>query len=581
MIEKARYGSDLMVDVLKGYDIPYVALNPGSSFRGLHDSLVNYGAGSPAIIQCTHEKIALGIAHGYAKASGRIMAAAVHNVVGLLNSSLGVYFAYADRIPLLLLGGAGPMALEHRRPRTDWFHVANMQGNAVRDFTKWDDQPHSIESVAPSMARGYKQATTQPTGPVYIALDAGLQEMELSPGPGMPDFDRLGTPSRLAADPAALVELAEMMLEAKCPVLIPGYLGENPDNVAELVQLAEMLGAAVVDTNIRLNFPNRHPLNLRGTDVVAEADLVVLLDVQDPGVHLARADWSTRSNTSLLRPNTKVASLGLADLSIGSWSHEFGGLYELDLEILSDPSLALPALKSLCEARLTEETQTEQTTRIQRKQRFAAIHADRWTKWRTQAQADADLSPVATSRLCEETWKVIQNYDWVLTAGTANDWALRIWDFDAPYRHPGASLGAASQFALSLGVALAHKGSGRLVVDLQPDGDMLFDIGALWTAAYYDIPILLIMVNNRAYYNDMFHQELIARERNRPVENAHIGQELTDPAPDFAKLARAFGWHATGPIEDPAELSDAIAEAAHYVSTHGRPALVDVICQLR
>jgi acetolactate synthase I/II/III large subunit len=576
-----KFGSDVMVDVLRAYDIEYIALNPGSSFRGLHDSLVNYADGSPAIVQTTHEKIALGIAHGYAKASGKMMAAAVHNVVGLLNSSLGLYFAYTDRVPLLLLGGAGPMALEHRRPRTDWFHVANVQGNAVRDFTKWDDQPASLESVPLAMARAYKQATMPPRGPVYIALDADIQEREVLEDLEPPDFRRLGTPTGIAPDEASLQRLAELLVLADCPVLVPGHVGPDPASFRAMIDLAEVLGAGVVDTGIRLAFPNRHPLALHGTDIVREADVVVFIDVHDPGAYLVEADWTTRTNRTVIRSDARVASLGLSELNIGSWSHEFGGLYEFDIDIVAEPALGLPRLVEACRALVAARSSDEELARAARRRRFAELHTDRWSAWQTQAEDEAGLAPVATSRLAAATWEVVRRYDWVLTAGTANDWARRLWDFDLPYRHPGGSLGAASQFSLSLGVALAHKGTGRLVVDLQPDGDLLYDVGALWTAAHYDIPLLVVMFNNRAYYNDLMHQELVARHRSRPVENAHIGQELSAPAPDFAGLARSFGWRAWGPVSEPERLVSQIAEAADYVINAGKPALVDVVCQMK
>ena len=207
------------------------------------------------------------------------------------------------------------------------------------------------------------------------------------------------------------------------------------------------------------------------------------------------------------------------------------------------------------------------------------FHEETWNEWQTEAGREAGLSPVSTSRLAAETWDVVKEHDWVLTAGTARDWAPRLWDFDRPYRHPGRSLGTATQIGISLGVALAHKDSRRLVVDLQPDGDLMFDLGALWIAAYHRLPLLVVMFNNRAYYNDWEHQERIARERGTPVENAYVGMEIDKPAPDFAAAARALGWHGEGPIENPDELGAAIARAAEVVVGERRPALVDVICQ--
>ncbi len=175
-----RYQSDVIVDMIKLYDFPAIPLNPGASYRGLHDSLVNYGENDPPMILCNHEKIAIQIAHGYTKATGKPMAAAVHNVVGLLHAPLAVYYAYIDRCPVFLIGATGPMDEKLRRPFIDWIHTAFAQGSAVRDFTKWDYQPGSVHGIPDSFARAYSIMMTEPQGPVYMVYDAGIQEAELT-----------------------------------------------------------------------------------------------------------------------------------------------------------------------------------------------------------------------------------------------------------------------------------------------------------------------------------------------------------------------------------------------------------------
>ncbi|HVR78401.1 MAG TPA: thiamine pyrophosphate-binding protein [Acidimicrobiia bacterium] len=571
-----RYGSDLMVDAIKACGFRYVALNPGSSFRGLHDSLVNYGGNRPEMILCPHEKVAVGLAHGYAKASGEPMAVILHDLVGLLHGAMGIYYAYTDRIPMMVLGGAGPMASDRRRPNIDWIHTANVQGDAVRDYTKWDDQPFSIGAVGESIARGYRVAMAEPRGPVYIALDAGHQEDELDGSEPFPDFSRLRIPSRIAPDPAALDRLADLLLRAERPVAVVGYAGRDPGAFHLLVELAELVGMGVVDTNTRLNFPNRHPLNVTGTSAIEEADCVLFIDVKDFGKPTQVLDSVSRRIRSRIASGATVLDLGFNEVGISAWSHDFAQLHEVDLQVTGDTAIALPLLVELCRDRTRG-----QGARAAWAQRCAALHDQAWNTWQQQAARDHDLSPVATSRLAAEVWAVAQEHDWVLTAGTANRWALRLWDFDQPYRHPGGSLGTATQISISLGVALAHRDQGRLVVDLQPDGDLMFDVGALWVAAAYQIPLLVVMYNNRAYYNDWEHQERMAHLRGTPLENAAIGMEIDHPAPDFAAIARAFGWHGEGPISDPARVRGAITRAAEVVMGTGRPALVDVVCQHR
>ncbi|MGH8947114.1 MAG: thiamine pyrophosphate-binding protein, partial [Acidimicrobiia bacterium] len=515
---------------------------------------------------------------GYAKASGEPMAVILHDVVGLLHGAMGIYYAYIDRIPMMLLGGAGPMASDRRRPSIDWIHTANVQGNAVRDYTKWDDQPFSVEAVGESIARGYRIAMSEPRGPVYIALDAGLQEDELHGEESLPDFSRLGPPSPIAPDPAALSRLADRLLGAARPVAVVGYAGRDPAAFNTLVALAEELGMGVVDTNIRLNFPTRHPLNVTGTSAIEESDCVLFIDVKDFGKPTQTLDSATRQIRSRIPPEAIILDIGFNDLGISAWSHDFAQVHEVDLQVTADTSLALPQLLEVCRKRTAADGNSRDPAWSRR---CARLHDEVRRSWEEGAKKEHDVVPVATSRTASEVWSAIRDYDWVLTAGTIGDWALRTWDFDRPYRHPGRSLGTATQISISLGTALAHRDRGRLVVDLQPDGDLMFDVGALWVAAAHRIPLLVVMFNNRAYYNDWQHQERMARLRGTPVENASIGMEIDGPAPDFAAIARGFGWYAEGPITDPDAVHEAASRAAEIVADTGRPALVDVVCQYR
>ncbi|WP_291414165.1 thiamine pyrophosphate-binding protein [Actinophytocola sp.] len=572
-----RWGSDVIVDAVNAHGLRYLTMNPGSSFRAIHDSIVNYGANSPRMIQCTHEKIAVGIAHGYAKVTGEPIGCIVHDTVGLMHATLGVYYAYVDRVPVMLFGGAGPMAYERRRPSIDWLHVTNVQGNLVRDYTKWDDQPASIGSVHESVARGYRIAVSEPQGPVYLAFDAAVQEDPLEADVEPPAVAANPIPSRLGADPAALAELADLLVDAERPVLVPGYAGRSPDAMDLLVELAELLGAAVVDTHIRLNFPSHHPLNATGTSALEDADVVVFLDVKDYGKPTMTLNKTDRTSQSRIAPDARVADLGLAHVATSSWSHDFMGMHRLDLQVTADTMVALPQLLALCRERVPAAP-ARREARARWRLAVGELHHRTREAWWAEAEKGWDNTPVTHARLASAVWNVVREHDWVLSAGTAKDWALRLWDFDRPYRHPGISLGTGTQYGISLGVALAHKGTGRLVVDLQPDGDLMYDLGSLWEAAYHELPLLVVMVNNRGYVGDWDHQERLAQMRGTPAENAFYGMELDNPAPDFAAVARSFGWHAEGPIDNPALVEEAVRRAARAVLTEGRPALVDVVC---
>ena len=572
-----KYGSDVIVDLLQAFGIDYVALNPGATYRGLHDSIVNYGRGKPEIILCTHEKVAVNVAHGYAKTTGRPMGAIVHDVVGLLHSTMGVYYAHLDRVPLLLLGATGPLDRGRRRPAIDWIHSAQVQGEAVRNFTKWDDQPATVADFPNSFARAYRIATTEPAGPVYLCYDAGLQEDALDRPVPIDAVVAAGRPSPVQADPAALARAADLIARAKRPVIVTEFTGRHPDAVPELVGLAEEIAAAVVDMHGRVNIANRHPLNLTGGDPFKDADLILALDVGDLHRALNVLDRDSTERTKKLRvePGTPIVDIGMAELRQSKWAEDLGDFQPVTLSIVADTRLALPALRALVRER------GEGPERAKRRKEIGAAHRALMEKWERDAKADWGASPLTAPRLASEIWGAIKGEDWVLTANTLEDWALRLWDVDSPKRHPGRSFGTATQIGVSLGVGLAYRGTDTIVVDIQPDGDLMYDPGALWTAANSRIPLLVVMYNNRAYYNDFEHQIRVARHRGTPEENARVGQEIDDPAPDFAMLAKSFGWYAEGPIVDPDAAGPAIKRALAHVKEKRMPALVDTIVRRR
>jgi acetolactate synthase-1/2/3 large subunit len=571
-----RYQSDVIVDMIKLYDFPAIPLNPGASYRGLHDSLVNYGEDDPPMILCNHEKLAVQIAHGYAKATGKPMPAIVHNVVGLLHAPLAVYYAYIDRCPVFLMGATGPMDEKLRRPFIDWIHTAFAQGSAIRDYTKWDYQPASVHGVADSFARAYSIMMTEPQGPVYMVYDAGLQEAELTENIQIPSADAVKVPPRLAADPKLIGEAADVLVDAEYPVLLTEYAARAPIGFGDTVELAEITGAAVYDINKRLGFPNQHPLSVSmHADAFEGADLVVALDVVDWTRGSHKPNWETREVEAITTPDCKWIDIGFADIEISKWATDYNKHHNWDLRILSDTANAIPALSAACRSRVKSDPKLAKRIE-ERKQLIGEKHAGQWAKWQEQVKDTWDQMPMHEARMATEVWEAIKEEDWVLTAGTLKDWVRKVWNFDKPYQHPGRDLGTGTQFGLSLGVAYAYKDTERLVVDLQPDGDLMFDLGGLWIAAKYEIPILVIMYNNRAYYNDWAHQISVANKRGTDPDRAYIGMDLEGPAPDFAHIAKGLDWYAEGPITDPKDIQSAVKRAMKEVKK-GKPALVDII----
>jgi acetolactate synthase-1/2/3 large subunit len=575
-----RWQSDIIVDLIKRYGFPYIALNPGASFRGLHDSLVNYGSNDPPLMLCQHEEIAVQIAHGYAKATGRPMAVILHDLVGLLHACLAIYYAYIDRAPVFIIGATGPMHEGRRRPHIDWTHSALVQGNAVRDYVKWDYQPTAIEGVPEAFARAYSIMTTEPQGPVYLCFDALLQESRLETEVKLPPPGAAATPAPAMPDPRLLAEIADRLLRAEHPLLLAEYVGRRRGGFESLVELAETAGAAVWDVNSALNFPNRHPLCLSlDKESLKHTDLVVGLDVRDWEKQFSDLDNARRIVTDLLPADCDRVEIGFAEIGISKWSFDYCRMQPCSIRALGDTALGIPELTRLCRQRIEADPRLARRIAA-RKAAIAKRHDQVWAQWQEEARQNWDASPITFGRLALEIWEVIKDEDWVLTANDLKRQVRKLWNFDRPYRHPGVELGTATQIGMSIGVALAHKGSGRVVVNIQPDGDLMFDAGALWTLAKYQIPMLIVMHNNRAYYNDWEHQLRMARLRGTDEKKAHIGMDLTDPAPDFAMLARAMGCYGEGPIEKPAEIRPALLRALAEVKK-GRPALVDTVTQHR
>ena len=583
-VSKAEWGSDVIAETLRELGVEYVALNPGASFRGVHDSLVNYlGNERPELILCPHEEIAVAVAHGYGKAAGKPMAAYVHNVVGLLHASMAMFNAYANRSAALVLGGTGPMAADNRRPWIEWIHTANVQGNAVRDFVKWDDQPASVGAAVESLIRAHQIATSQPQGPVYVCFDVTTQEQRLEEPFEMPDVAAFPQPTRIQADPDALARAADLLAGARRPVVMANFLGRSEEAANGLVRLAEMLSLPVVSGGDLYNFPSRHPLNATRAkrDLLREADVVLALDVYDLQQALTGQDYRSRQLQHLPPPDARVIDISLRQLAVRSWTADYGGLHPTALSVQADAALAVPALADLVERRLNDGPDRVSEL-LERRARIAALHADAESEAAATVARRAGESPIALPFLAAEMWEVVKDEDWVLGNGNLRGWTERLWDYAAPHQviesRGGGGLGQG--FGHALGVALANRGKGRLTINIQSDGDFLFTPAAVWTAAHHRIPMLVVMYNNRTYGNDLGHQGLMAEVRGRPDENKTIGIDIDDPYVDFAGMARSFGAWAEGPVDDPAALRGALERAKREVVENGRVALVDVVTEV-
>jgi thiamine pyrophosphate-dependent acetolactate synthase large subunit-like protein len=555
----AGFGSDVAAEALRALDVPYIALNPGASYRGLHDSLVNHlGNARPQMLLCLHEEHAVAIAHGYAKVTGHAMAAAVHSNVGLFHATMAIFNAWCDRIPVIVIGATGPVDAAKRRPWIDWIHTARDQGAIVRGYVKWDDQPASPAATREALLRAGWIAQTAPRGPVYVNLDAELQETPLeAPLPPI-DAARFMPPAPVAPPPAAIAQAVSLLRAAKRPVILAGRVSRSLAAWNARVALAEALGAHVItDLKQGAAFPTDHPLHAGAPGTIApvkeaaaalrEADLILSLDWVDLAGTL-------RTLFGDDAPSARVLQVTLDHLVHNGWSMDYQGLPPVDLLLAAEPDVAVPAL-------------------------LAALGVAGEPRSASPAPALPE-SPAGDRVTVDDLAAALRRAVGARAVTLTHlplGWNGASWPFRHPLDYIGAEGGAGigSGPGVSVGAALALRDSGRLPVAVCGDGDFLMGVTALWTAVHYRIPLLVVVANNNSFYNDEVHQERVARMRARPVENKWIGQRIDDPDIDLAAMARAQGARGFGPVTRATGLEAILSEAIAAVED-GAVAVVDV-----
>jgi acetolactate synthase-1/2/3 large subunit len=564
-----RPASDFMVDVIKSLGFEYVGANPGSSFEGLHESIINYGNNSmPELLTNCHEESSVAMAHGYAKIEGKPMLALVHGNIGLQHASMAIYNAYADRVPVFIIAGNW-LDGATRNNGVNSYHSAQDMALIVRDYVKWDDEPASLGAFAESAVRAYKIAMTPPMEPVLIVLDHDMQERPLPATP--PRIPRLTMPAFPVGDPNAVRETARLLVAAESPRISAGRMARTPAGIARLVELAELLQAPVIGGGDRVNFPSRHPL--AGTGGAGAADVILNLEVQGgagPGfVATPRA------------ANTKTINISSLELFIKSNLQDFQHMADADIVMAADAEATLPQLIEEVKRQLTPD---RRRALQERGAKIAQIHQQARTTAMESAAYGWDSSPVSLARLCAEIWAQIQNDDWSLVSwqGFISGWPGRLWNIDKHYHYIGGQGAGAMGYGApaAVGAALANRKHGRLSINIQTDGDLNYAPGVLWTACHHQIPLLTVMHNNRAYHQEVMFIQQMASRRNRGGDRAHIGTTIKDPNIDYAKMAQAYGMYGEGPISNPKDLAPALTRAIARVKK-GEPALLDVVTQPR
>ena len=589
-LTEGRSGSDFMVDVIKSLGFEYICANPGSSFRGLHESVINYGGNqSPEFITYCHEESSVAMAHGYSKIEGKPLCVFAHGTVGLQHASMAIYNAWCDRVPVYIILGNSLDAIM-RRPGAEWDHSVQDAAAMVRDYIKWDDTPLSLQHFAESALRAYKIAMTPPMEPVLLVADSELQENPVPDGAhAQLHIPKLTLANPPQGDSGAGAEAARLLVQAENPVIVADRAARTQTGMECLVELAEALQAPVIDNAGRMNFPSRHPLNHSGRRIqmIAGADVVLGLELGDfwGTVHSYR-DQLHRTAAPIVKPGAKLINISTGNFYLKSNYQDEQRYPEVDLDIAADAEATLP---SLIEAVKRQITPDRKATYEARGKKLAAARQEELEQARVEATYAWNASPITPVRVCAELWEQIRNEDWSLASQVGsvggwpmNGWPLRLWDFTKYHQFIGGSGGAGIGYnaPAPVGAALANRKHGRLTVNLQTDGDLMYAPGVLWTAAHHHIPILLVMYNNRAYHQERMHLQRMACRRSRGVDRTGIGTAIEDPNLDFAKLAQVMGLYAEGPISNPNDLATALRRAIAVVK-RGEPALVDVLTQPR
>jgi thiamine pyrophosphate-dependent acetolactate synthase large subunit-like protein len=556
------WGSDPIAALLRALDIEFIALTPGASFRGFHDSLVNYlGNQRPELLLALHEENAVAIAHGYARATGRPMAVALHANVGLMHATMAIFNAWCDRMPMLILGAQGPMDAVHRRPWVDWIHTSRDLGALVRGYVKWDDQPASVPAAIESIVRAHMIAGTAPQGPVYVCLDAGLQEQMVDGPVELPPLERFRAPA--AGDPPAeaVARAAAILAAAKRPVILMGRVSASPEDWQRRVELAEKLNAQVItDLKWGAVFPTTHPLhpfapglyiNADAHAAIRDADAILSLDWIDLGGTLRQACEGDL-------PRGKVVQCSLDQYCHNGWSMDHQGLPPADVSLLAAPDRVVEKLLGAIGPRAAPPPR--------RPARPSSVAPT--------GQGGAGAIPVAEmARAVSKSLEGCNPTYIRLPLGWPGEYCRFEHPLDFLGYDGGGGIGSGP--GMAVGAALALRASGRLPVAVLGDGDYLMGLTAIWSAVRYRVPLLVVVANNQSFFNDEVHQERVARQRGRPVENRSIGLRMDDPPLDLAMLARGQGALGIGPVRALAGLEPAMAEAIAKVRA-GATCVIDV-----
>lgn len=567
-----RPGSDLMVQTVRDLGIEYAAANPGSSFEGLQESFINYGNPPnrmPEWITALHEESAVTMAHGYAKAEGKPMLALLHGTIGVQHAAMSIYQAYYDRVPVVMIAGNDLDFIPA--------HTAHDMAAMVRGYTKWDNEPKTIDDALVAIQRAYNEAITPPMGPTMVVIDSDLQK-ENAPNAKIPAYK---PPTYPTIDSTHVREIAKGLVEARNPRIAVGRL-RTPEGVKRAVELAELVGActSTAATNGPMSFPQTHPLCGPGADTNYDYTLGL-----ETGGAQASITGPSLAKVAEARDRDNIDFGGIKPGSGGRAGRGGGRGTPSAPPIEADAEASLPLIIDSVKAQLTGDRKT----RIQER---SAKHARANHDARVEAleraveskRAGWNGSPISTARIYAELWPLIMHEDWCLASPSnfSGGHNAQLWNHDKPYSYLGGQGAGGMGYGApaSVGAALAARDRNRIVVNVQTDGDLNYAPGVLWTAVHHKLPMLSVMHNNRAWHQEYMFIDYMAGVRGRGNGRSYIGSTLRDPFLDYAKMAGGYGMAAEGPISDPTRLAAALKRGVASAK-RGEPYLIDVITQPR
>jgi len=549
-------GIETFLDVLNASGVRYIFGNPGSTELPLNDALVEDDRFR--YILALQEVPLVAMADGYAMASGKLGVVNVHICCGLGNSMGMLYNAHEEGTPLLLTAGQQDRRLLLEEPV-----LAGDMVSVTRPWTKWSYEVQRAEDIPTAVRRAVQTALTPPTGPVFLSLPVDVQmeaveNVDLSP-PHVPDR-RVRPPSEV------MRQAADILAEARNPAILAGCRVTEADAVAELVAVAERLGAPVwsesATSHGRLAMPADHPLYAGALplwspevrECLAENDIVFVV-----GMDLLRLYIYHEP----ARPIPEHIRL----IQLDSDVRQIGKNYPVDVGLPGDPKAGLAELDGL----LTERMSTDMVRAAQerREQRTARRAAER-EALEAAIQQQKDQRPMTAMTAMNALARILPpNAAVVEEAVTTHQHMLKklgvLKDPTGHFAHRGWALGWG--LGCALGVKLAWP--DRPVVGLLGDGSTLYGIQGLWSAARYEIPVVFVVANNAQYKILKDCGNVMGLPRM--VDKEYLGMDLVDPEVDFTGLARAFGVEAHRVCE-PDELSERVRDGLAGT----KPILLDV-----